>query len=81
MVSKVYVVYDKTAEESGPIQHAKNDGVMLRMYQGLMAKLSGGSSPAEYSLWCIGEYDHEKMEFVSLEIREVQATLSTEDVE
>lgn len=53
----LYVVLDHVAEESGPIFEAKTDGVALRQYQRML--LAEGVEPGDYSLICVGEFDHE----------------------
>lgn len=50
----LYCIYDKAAEESGPIFEAKNDMMALRMYNGV--NLPG--HPNDFELLKIGEYIH-----------------------
>lgn len=57
MVSKLYVIFDKLAEESSPIFQAKNDAVAMRMYLG--SPLPDGAKREDFILRCVGEYDHE----------------------
>lgn len=57
-MSKVslYCIYDRVAEESGPVFEAKNDGVAMRKFQMFMEDKPFAE---DYQLNCIGEYDHE----------------------
>lgn len=69
MVTRLYVIFDSVAEESGPIFQAKNDAVALRQF-GNLQKKEGFSD--EFSLWCFGSFDHETMELVSFDPFDVQ---------
>lgn len=52
----MYVVYDRVAEESGPVFEAKNDGVAVRKYRDLMDK--SAVSVVDYRLLLVGVIDH-----------------------
>jgi len=52
----LFVVYDRVAEESGPIFEAVNVGVALRKYREILKNSS--VSPEEYQLLQIGTFDH-----------------------
>lgn len=54
--SMLYVVFDKVAQESGPIFEAKNDGVAIRQFTQLMEK--NPIDRQEFALLCLGEIDH-----------------------
>ena len=54
----LYVVYDRLAEESGPIYQAVNDGVALRQYNNL---LQNCTCKEDYDCVCIGEFDTQTM--------------------
>jgi len=56
MRMNMYVVFDKVAEESGPIFEAKNHGVAVRNFIQVTSK---AVAPNEYSLLCLGIYDHD----------------------
>lgn len=60
MVMKLYALYDRVAEESGPIAEAKNDGVALRMYQHMLA--SKQLPPDDYQLICVGEWNRDTLD-------------------
>lgn len=53
----LYVVYDRIAEESGPVYEAKNDGVAVRKYLQMLEKSAVRLS--DYQLLCVGSIDHE----------------------
>lgn len=57
---KLYVIYDKIAEKSGPIFHADNDAVAIRGYNRLVN--NGEIEPEDYQLMCVGEYDDRTMD-------------------
>lgn len=57
---RLYVVYDRVAEEAGPIQSCINDGVALRMFRATLQDVSS-ELQSEYWLFCVGEYDPQKM--------------------
>jgi len=79
-MKKLYVIYDKVAEESGPIFEAKNDGTALRNYNIFMQKTSPDNL-ADYELYCVGEIDHET-NFVTGNLSNVDVKLSyTKDLE
>lgn len=55
METRLYVIRDRVAEDSGPIFQAVNDGVAIRSYRAFMAQ-----SPVEkdeYMLLCVGTFD------------------------
>lgn len=54
MILNLYTIYDRTAEEAGPVFQAVNDGVARRNYRnlGIPADLEN-----EYELRCIGIID------------------------
>ena len=55
----LYAVYDRVAEESGPIFDAKNDGTAARAARDLVMNAKG-ARPHEYQLLKLGTIDHEK---------------------
>lgn len=52
----LYVIYDKVAEESGPVFEAKNDAVAARKMRDF-AK-SNPIDPSEYKLLYVGNINH-----------------------
>ncbi|MBA7535562.1 hypothetical protein ES705_27820 [subsurface metagenome] len=64
MKTELYVVYDKVAEESGPIFEARNEGVASRQYAKFINK---ADAPADYLLFRIGSLDHDSSVIVALD--------------
>lgn len=61
----LFVVFDRVAEESGPIFEAVNVGVALRKYREILKNSS--VSPDEYKLLQIATFDHATNKLVSFE--------------
>lgn len=61
---RVYVIYDKVAEEGGPLFLAKNDGVAMRQYMNLIKDVK---QPGDFQLYVLGEYDPSKINVVVYE--------------
>lgn len=57
---RLYVVYDRVAEEAGPIFCAVNDGVARRQYRGILQNVSPVDMDS-YKLYCLGMYNSEEM--------------------
>lgn len=70
MVQRLYVVYDRVAQESGPIFTAVNDGVALRNVRGLLKDVVPYDRPS-YRLMYLGEYDTSTMTIDSEVPREI----------
>lgn len=68
MTYNLYSIYDKDAQEYGPLFNAKNDVVASRYVEEMVKDVS---HPDSYALYLMGEYDTEngivntKVEFVS----------------
>ena len=63
MKVNIYTIYDKVAEECGPVFQAKNDMVAVRMLKSLVNE-NPNISVDEYEVYCLGEFDTEKRSFV-----------------
>lgn len=61
-LSGLYVVYDKVAQDSGPIFQASNVGVAIRQYKQLMASQS--LNKQDFDLICLGYFDRISMELI-----------------
>lgn len=59
---KLYTVRDELAEEYGPLFEQKNDATAKRSVE-LMLK--DKPYPADYSLYCVGEFDHDDYRFLA----------------
>lgn len=55
MVKELYTVYDKIAEESGPVFEANNEGIAVRQTNHLLSQK--GINPQEYQLLFLGYID------------------------
>ena len=56
---KLYVVYDRVAEESGPVFEAKNNGVAWRKYARMLNSEKDLVKYSDYMLLCVGKVDHD----------------------
>ena len=56
MIYKLYAIYDKDAEEYGPLFNAKNDVIASRYVEEMIKEVNNVDS---YALYCMGEYDTE----------------------
>lgn len=56
---KLFSVYDRKAEEFGPLFEAKNEDVAIRQFKNMLSS-ERMLSPEDYSLYCFGEFDREK---------------------
>lgn len=69
MVSRLYSVYDRVAEEYGPVFEARNDAVAIRAYKDLFAKSLHGPLN-EYDLTFMGFiFDHDTGDLVATDPR------------
>lgn len=68
---KIYAIYDRVAQESGPLFEAKNDLVAIRMTKEFFDK-----SPEDYDLYCLADYYHEECKIVGSPKRIVKGTLT-----
>lgn len=57
---RLYAIYDRAAEESGPLFEAKNDSVAIRSYTQLLDRVAPHDRDA-YRLYCVGTYDRDTM--------------------
>lgn len=64
MQTNLYVIFDRVAEESGPVFTAINDGVAMRSYRNLVKELDQ-EARSEYRLYRLGYYDTFSMEVKS----------------
>lgn len=57
MKISLFTIWDKVAEEAGPIFQAKNEAVAQRQFRFAIRE----ARPDEYRLYCVGEFDTEKV--------------------
>lgn len=58
MKSVIYTVFDKVAEEYGPLFEAKNNGVALRQFKRLLDTVVVENRD-DYVLYSCGTFDHD----------------------
>ncbi len=56
MIYNLYAIYDKDAEEFGPLFNAKNDVIASRYVEEMIKEVKNVDP---YALYCMGEYDTE----------------------
>lgn len=75
MLIQLYTIYDRIAEDAGPIFCAKNDGVANRQYQHLLNEYQ--TDPLHFKLHRLGSFNTSTMIITSLDtpvevVREVK---------
>lgn len=68
---RLYAIYDRAAEESGPLFEAKNDSVAIRSYNQLLDRVVPHDRDA-YKLYCVGTYDRDTMLVVGTTPAEIE---------
>lgn len=71
----IYVIFDKVAEESGPMFEAVNDGIALRQACNILKPLPP-SLHSDYQLVKIGEYDTKDMQIFVIPPEVIDFTVS-----
>ncbi len=61
MITRLYVINDKLARESGPIFQCKNDQVAYRQYSLQISEMKNIKLD-DFELVCIGEYNNENLQ-------------------
>lgn len=67
MITELYTIYDKVAEEAGPIFQAKNLGVASRYIQE-MFKQNKNIVASDYDVICLGTFDSEDVKLTESNI-------------
>jgi len=79
MITNLYAIRDRAAEETGPLFHAKNDAVAVRQFQQLTK-----DSPyvADMKLLFFGTFNHDTSDLdVLTQPYVVEVTLNTEVID
>ncbi len=63
MTLSVYVLFDRVAEECGPVWAAKNDAVAIRNARIQLKEVRAD----EYRLYCLGSLDTERVELKAVD--------------
>ena len=61
MKTYVYCIFDKVANEGGPLFQAKNDAVALRQFQMMREGLHKEVRPDDFKLFRLGFYDSDTL--------------------
>lgn len=69
MITKLFTIYDRLAEQSGPVFEARNVAVAQRKYTQFF-KERPDDNPEEYALLCLGRIDHDANFIEPLEVPE-----------
>ena len=69
MKNNVYTIFDKVAQESGPLFECKNDAVAQRNFKDLIKREN--LPPKDYILYLIGRFEHETMTMFCHDLIEV----------
>lgn len=56
---KLFSVFDRKAQEFGPLFEAKNEDVAIRQFKNMLSS-ERMLSPEDYDLYSFGEFDREK---------------------
>lgn len=75
MQSHVYTVFDRVADEAGPVFVAKNDGIALRSCAHMLREV-GAENQGDYILLRIGTYESSPVRLTGFDIP-VQVTKNT----
>ena len=62
MITNIYTIRDRLAEEVGPLFQAKNDFVAVRQFKQLV---KDSENPQDYELLCLGWFDDQMIEIVT----------------
>lgn len=65
MKQNLYVIFDKVAQEAGPIQCAKNDGIARRIFA---QALKDAPFSGDFKIMCVGVYESETVKFEIFDI-------------
>jgi hypothetical protein len=60
MKMRLYVAYDRVAEEAGPVFQAANDGVAARKFRQILQEVPAIDLDG-YKLYSVGQYDSTEM--------------------
>ena len=78
---RLYTIYDQVAEEAGPIFEAKHDAIARRQFD-LLLRQEAVVSPKDFSLYCLGYFDREKILLTSKEkARRVESAFKASDID
>ena len=72
MITNIYTIRDKVAEEVGPLFQAKNDAVAIRQFKQL---IKDSENPEEYELLCLGDFNDQTIELESGKVKVININI------
>lgn len=60
MLNKIYTIFDRVAEQAGPLFEAPNDGVAMRAFRNTLVK-TPEYQMGDYRLYRLGSFDPDSM--------------------
>lgn len=76
---RLYCIYDRVAEEAGPVMQCPNDGVALRAYRQALQQVSQVDKDA-YWLYYVGDIDTHKMVLTPVEPSRIELDIRQYDL-
>lgn len=78
MITSLYTIYDRTAEDAGPIFEAKNHGIAKRSFFRIIRNVDSVSA-GDFRLYYLGDFNSETME-LNREMTPIEVDLSVLEV-
>ena len=72
MITNIYTIRDKVAEEVGPLFQAKNDAVAIRQFKQLV---KDSENPEEYELLCLGDFNDQTIELETGKVKVININI------
>ena len=72
MITNIYTIRDKVAEEVGPLFQAKNDAVAIRQFKQLIKDFE---NPEEYELLCLGDFNDQTIELETGKVKVININI------
>ena len=72
MITNIYTIRDKVAEEVGPLFQAKNDAVAIRQFKQL---IKDSENPEEYELLCLGDFNDQTIELETGKVKVININI------
>lgn len=63
MKTILYTIFDRVAEEAGPVFEAVNDGVAMRNFRNLLKDVPAYQH-GDYRIYRLGSFDHSNMDIM-----------------
>ena len=72
MITNIYTIRDKVAEEVGPLFQAKNDAVAIRQFKQL---IKDSENPEEYELLFLGDFNDQTIELETVKVKVINTNI------